>query len=226
MLACAGLHNSLPPMGTIQPGTPSAWRAPVGSAPQRRGRTRGPPDGYRDVRSLETWYKRSGPGAQMVMIRETTTLDLPFLEEMLYEAFFWSGGPERPTLVEMRTRPEFSILLADWGRDGDAAFLARSANARAGASWFRLWTPATHSYGFVDHEIPELGLAVAQPFRGQGIGRKLLRSLIKCAGQHAYPGLSLSVAPGNPARQLYESEGFRKVGEVGTSWTMLRELPK
>ena len=46
------------------------------------------------------------------------------------------------------------------------------------------------------------------------------------AGQQAYPSLSLSVAPGNPARALYESEGFRKVGEVGTSWTMLRELSK
>lgn len=43
----------------------------------------------------------------MVMIREATLLDLPFLEAMLYEAFFWSGGLERPALIEMRTRPEF-----------------------------------------------------------------------------------------------------------------------
>jgi len=158
------------------------------------------------------------------MIREATTLDLPFLEQMLYEAFFWSGGADRPTLLEMRGRPEFHSLLAAWGRTGDVALLALAAGAPAGAAWFRLWTPAVHSYGFVDDQTPELGLAVARPFRGQGIGRQLLRSLIEYACQHAYPSLSLSVAPENPARGLYESEGFRKVAEVGTSWTMLREL--
>lgn len=160
----------------------------------------------------------------MVKIREATALDLPFLEAMLYEAFFWSGGIERPALIEMRARPEFNTLLAGWGRIGDAALLADAADARAGAAWFRLWTPEEHSYGFVDQQTPELGIAVARPFRGQGIGRQLLRSLIESARQHAYPRLSLSVAPGNPARALYESEGFQKVGEVGTSWTMLREL--
>ena len=162
----------------------------------------------------------------MAVIRDATTLDLPFLEEMLYEAFFWSGESGRPTMFEMRTRPEFHSLLAAWGRMGDVALLADSAGATVGAGWFRLWTPAAHSYGFVDHETPELGLAVAPPYRAQGIGRQLLRSLIERARQHAYPGLSLSVAPGNPARRLYESEGFLKVGEAGTSWTMLRELSK
>lgn len=83
----------------------------------------------------------------MTVIRDATPLDLPFLEQMPYEAFFWNGEPEGPALVERRTCPEFRSLLAAWGRVG-----------------------------------------------------------------------------GNPARALYESEGFRKVGEVGTSWTMLREL--
>jgi ribosomal protein S18 acetylase RimI-like enzyme len=162
----------------------------------------------------------------MTTIREATIGDLPFLEEMLYEAFFWSGGTGRPTLVEMRERPEFQSLLAGWGRAGDVALVAHVAGATAGATWFRLWTPALHSYGFVDPQTPELGLAVARPFRGQGIGRQLLRSLIEHAIQHAFPRLSLSVAPTNPARTLYESEGFRNVAVVGTSWTMLRELPK
>jgi ribosomal protein S18 acetylase RimI-like enzyme len=158
----------------------------------------------------------------VAIIREATPLDLPFLEEMLYAAFYWRGEPERPTLVEMRARPEFSSLLAGWGRVGDVALVADSAGATAGAAWFRLWTSAAHSYGFVDDETPEVGLAVAGAFRQRGIGRQLLRSLIQHAEQHSYPALSLSVAPENPARRLYESEGFRKVGEVGTSWTMLR----
>jgi len=159
----------------------------------------------------------------MTQIREATPHDLPFLEAMLYEAFFWDAGAERPTLLEMRTRPEFAQLLADWGRPGDVALLVHAAGAAAGAAWFRSWTPALHSYGFVDAQTPELGVAVARAFRGRGLGRALLRALIGSALEHGYQRLSLSVAPANPARALYESEGFRKVGEVGTSWTMLRE---
>jgi ribosomal protein S18 acetylase RimI-like enzyme len=162
----------------------------------------------------------------MATIREAETSDLPFLEEMLYEAFFWDGGSDRPSLIEMRTRPEFYTLLEGWGRAGDVAFVAGAAGVAAGAAWFRLWTPEAHSYGFVDDQTPELGLAVARPVRGRGIGRQLLRTLIESAEQHAYPALSLSVAPSNPARRLYEAEGFRKVGEVGTSWTMVRKLSK
>jgi ribosomal protein S18 acetylase RimI-like enzyme len=159
----------------------------------------------------------------MTQMREAVSRDLPFLEQMLYQAFFWSGGVEPPTLVEMRARPEFHCLLADWGRQGDFALLAHTAGVAAGAAWFRLWTSTVHSYGFVDPETPELGLAVAPEFRSRGIGRRLLRSLIAQADQHGYQRLSLSVAPTNPARALYESEGFRRVAELGTSWTMLRE---
>ena len=160
----------------------------------------------------------------MTLIREATSHDLPFLEAMLYEAFFWSTEMERPVLAEMRVRPEFRELLADWGRPGDVAVLAFTAGAASGAAWFRSWTPAVHSYGFVDADTPELGLAVARDFRGRGIGRQLLRALFESARERGYQRLSLSVAPANPARALYESEGFQKVGEVGTSWTMLREL--
>lgn len=161
----------------------------------------------------------------MPLIREATSGELPFLEQMLYEAFFWSGGAARPTLVEMRARPEFHCLLAAWGRQGDFALMAQVGGVAVGAAWFRLWTAEVHSYGFVDPETPELGLAVAREFRARGIGRQLLRSLIEQAGERGYRRLSLSVAPANPARALYESEGFRKVDEVGTSWTMLRAAP-
>lgn len=161
----------------------------------------------------------------MPTIREGTALDVPFLEEMLYEAFFWSGGLDRPPMAEARRRPELSSLLADWGRAGDVLQLAERDGAAVGAAWFRIWTSDVHSYGFVDDKTPELGLAVAPAFRGQGVGRLLLRATIDRATERVYPGLSLSVDPANFARRLYESEGFVKVGEVGTSWTMWRKLP-
>jgi len=49
----------------------------------------------------------------------------------------------------------------------------------------------------------------------------LLDALVETARADGFPALSLSVSPLNFARQLYESVGFRKVGEYGTSWTLL-----
>jgi ribosomal protein S18 acetylase RimI-like enzyme len=161
----------------------------------------------------------------MTTIREGTSLDLQFLEEMLYEAFFWNSAADRPPLIEARCRPEFSILLADWGRAGDVVQIAEDAGVALGAAWFRLWASDAHSYGFVDEKTPELGVAVVPDFRGHGVGRALIRATIDIATRRGYPGLSLSVDPANLARRLYESEGFDKVGEAGTSWTMWRKLP-
>lgn len=161
----------------------------------------------------------------MLTLREATAYELPFLREMLYEAIFWDPVGERPAPVQVWARPELSMLLDDWGRVGDVAVVAEQpAGAAVGAAWFRLWSAETHSYGFVDERTPELGLAVRAGCRGRGVGRFLLRGLIDAARRQGYPALSLSVARENRARRLYESEGFRIVGEVGTSWTLLLEL--
>lgn len=139
---------------------------------------------------------------------------------MLFEAFFWDTTIERPSLESFRQHPEFIKLLAGWGRDGDHALIAEFGQGPIGAAWFRLWTSEVHSYGFVDASTPELGLAVSTRFRRQGVGRALLKQLIAVAEASGLPALSLSVSPGNPARMLYESLGFHRVGASGTSWTL------
>jgi ribosomal protein S18 acetylase RimI-like enzyme len=156
----------------------------------------------------------------MPQIRTATEHDLPFVELMLLEAFFWDPAVARASLSEIRTNPEFSKLLGGWGRPGDHAVLGLVEGVPAGAAWFRLWTNEAHSYGFVDPSTPELGIGVARPHRSRGLGRALLRALIRVAQENEHPALSLSVNPSNPARRLYESEGFQKVGELETSWTM------
>ena len=128
---------------------------------------------------------------------------------MLFEAFYWDSESPRPPFEEFS-----SNLLDNWGRDGDLAIIAEEDGQPAGAAWCRLWTDEDHSYGYVDAETAELGLAVDSKYRSRGIGRALLRELIRRS-----PRLSLSVDPKNPARRLYESEGFVKTGESGTSWT-------
>ena len=153
-------------------------------------------------------------------LRPGKTTDLGFLEEMLFEAFSWNPGAERPSFAVFRDHPEFTKLLAGWGRLGDRAVIAENEKQPVGAAWFRLWTPQLHSYGFVDEKTPEIVIAVASAYRGRAIGRSLLEALIATARADGFPALSLSVSPLNTARQLYESLGFRKVGESGTSWTL------
>ena len=153
-------------------------------------------------------------------IRTARAEDLGFLEAMLFEAFFWDATVERPALLVFREHPEFTKLLSGWGRHGDLGVVAEDGGQQLGAAWFRLWTTEVHSYGFVDEASPELGLAVPLIYRRKGIGRVLLTELIARARADRFPALSLSVNPFNPARSLYESLGFQKVGESGTSWTL------
>ena len=161
-----------------------------------------------------------------VDLRPLDTMDRAFLEEMLFEAFFWNPAWSRPTLADFREQPEFATPLADWGRSGDRGVLAEEQQTRIGAAWFRLWTPELHSYGFVDAETPELGIAVVSGHRSKGVERTLLRALIEIARGDGYRALSLSVSPSNYARPFYESEGFHKVGESGASWTLLLQLDR
>jgi ribosomal protein S18 acetylase RimI-like enzyme len=157
-------------------------------------------------------------------IRRGTKEDLSFLKEMLFEAFFWNPDVQRPDYDEFSQQREFSKLLYGWGRLGDQAIIAEIDNKPVGAAWYRFWTEENHSYGFVDENTPELGVAVQSNFRSLGIGRVLLCELIENARNESIKTLSLSVDPDNYAKKLYGSEGFVKVSESGTSWTLLLYL--
>jgi GNAT superfamily N-acetyltransferase len=156
-----------------------------------------------------------------IQLRQGSAADLDFLKEMLFEAFFWDPSIKRPSFISFREEPEFVKLLTDWGRRGDRSLIAEANRVPVGAAWFRLWSPELHSYGFVDAHTPEIAMAVRHSSRSEGVGRQLLAALVQAAREDGFPALSLSVSPLNRARQLYESTGFRKVGESGTSWTLL-----
>src|SRR5262245_22899466 len=128
----------------------------------------------------------------MVQLRPGSTTDLDFLEEMLFEAFFWDTSVKRPLFASFRGAPEYSKLLAGWERQGDRAIIAEESGARIGAAWFRLWTPELHSYGFVDAVTPEVAMAVRQDCRSKGVGRRLLAALVETARAVGVPALGLS----------------------------------
>jgi GNAT superfamily N-acetyltransferase len=155
-------------------------------------------------------------------VRRASVSDLPFLEEMLFEAAFWRPSLPRPRLEVGLRRPELEKLLLGWGRPGDTAVLAVSTAAHSlGAAWYRFWSKGNHSYGFVSEDIPELAIGVRQEARGRGIGGLLLRELLSEAGRQGIAQVSLSVELDNPALRLYERLGFEKIGREGNAWTMV-----
>ena len=102
------------------------------------------------------------------------------------------------------------MYLAGWPRQGDYGLVAEQ-DGPVGAAWYRTYTEASHGYGFVAEDVPELSIAVIASRRHEGIGRRLLVDLIEASVAQGYAALSLSVNRTNPARGLYESVGFQPV---------------
>ncbi len=155
-------------------------------------------------------------------LRGAAISDLPFLEEMLFEAAFWRPSLPRPPFEIGLQRPDLAMLLHGWGRRGDTALLAVSGAAHPlGAAWYRFWSKAHHSYGFVSEHIPELAIGVRREARGRGVGGLLVRELLAEAARQGIAQVSLSVEVDNPAQRLYERLGFERVGREGNAWTMV-----
>jgi len=139
---------------------------------------------------------------------------------MLGEAAVWRPDKPTPTGDEVLADPRYARYLTGWPRRGDYGLVAEQGGP-LGAAWYRIYTEASHGYGFVAEDVPELSIAVIASRRREGIGRRLLVDLIEASEIQGYRALSLSVNDGNPARRLYESVGFVYVERRG-SWTMIR----
>lgn len=156
-------------------------------------------------------------------IRPAIAADVGFLTAMLGEAVAWRPEDRAPSADEVLARPELAHYVTGWPRSGDVGVMAET-DVPVGAAWSRCFTVDDPGYGFVDPDVPELSIAVAQRWRGMGVGRLLLTELIDGARQAGHERLSLSVEPDNPAVKLYRSLGFEPVGSSGGAETLLRVL--
>jgi ribosomal protein S18 acetylase RimI-like enzyme len=142
---------------------------------------------------------------------------------MLYEGVFWRAHPDKPSFEEGLAYPEVKKQLARWGeRAGDAAIIATIDSVPVGASWYRYWTADDPVGGFVDEATPVLAIAVHPDHRGRGIGKRLIRRVIKHASRRSIPQISLSVSKDNRALHLYRQLEFREFADRGDAFTMLR----
>ncbi|GAA4285242.1 hypothetical protein GCM10022261_27730 [Brevibacterium daeguense] len=105
------------------------------------------------------------------------------------------------------------------GRSADASAPA----APAGAAWIRIFADDP-GFGWVSDSIPELSVAVLPEHQGEGIGRRLISTLIQMARLSGVEAISLAVEEGNGARHLYDELGFVAVGSSGNSVVMLLDL--
>ena len=142
---------------------------------------------------------------------------------MLYQSLYVPEG-QTPFARDIVEHPRIAVYVKDWGREDDAGFVAVDKDGQSlGVVWMRLLRGEERGYGFVDERTPEIGMAVLHAYRGRGIGTCLLTRLLGSA-EGVYQSISLSVGAENPARRLYERQGFAVVGEQDGSLTMKREL--
>jgi ribosomal-protein-alanine N-acetyltransferase len=164
------------------------------------------------------------PLSQSVILRPLTSIDEPFLWDILYYAIYIEAGDPMPS-PNIIYDPEISKYVANWGQHGDSGVVVIDCDKPVGAAWLRLFSASDKGYGYVADDVPELSIAMLPDYRGKGVGTLVLSTLIDSVhSTKNYSAISLSVSPNNPAMRLYERLGFKTVGMSGTSLVMRLDL--
>lgn len=153
-------------------------------------------------------------------IREMTAQEYPLLDDFLYEAIFVPEGVEPPS-KSIITAPELQIYVKDFGTSkDDFSLVAEVENKIIGAVWVRIM----NDYGHIDDKTPSLAISLYKKYRGQGIGRSLIKEMLSLLQAHGYKRVSLSVQKANYAAKLYQKIGFKIIKEIGDEWIMTYNL--
>ena len=139
-------------------------------------------------------------------IRNGGPADRVFLEAMLREAVY----PDDPSvsIAQVMQRPDLAMTIPDFSRAGDLALIEEDDGAALGAAWCRCFTHEAHSWGYIDSDTPEVGIAVVPDRRGQGIGTRLLHALMDRARLDGRTALSLCTDPEDRPLSMYVRAGF------------------
>jgi ribosomal protein S18 acetylase RimI-like enzyme len=159
-----------------------------------------------------------------VVIRQAHGSDVEHVKWALFEAVAWN--PNRALLPFEVTieHPELARYHRGWGRPGDLGVVATNGEDVVGVAMCRLFTAEDHGHGYVDEATPELAVAVAERWRGSGLGTRLMEELANAARAAGYERLSLSVDHDNPAVRLYERLGYRELSRDEGGIRMVRDL--
>ena len=161
-----------------------------------------------------------------LVLRPATADDRPLLWRLLGEAAAWRPDAEVLTADALSDDAALARYARGWPRDGEVGVVAETrvetgGPVAVGGSWLRLLGGTERGYGWVADDVPELSIAVLAPWRGRGIGRRLLAAVLVSAGAAGHARVSLSVEDDNPARALYEQVGFVAVKQDHGATTMV-----
>lgn len=150
----------------------------------------------------------------MVKVKPITGDNAEFLWKMMYYAA-QVDKDDGKSIEDVINNPDLAKYVQNWGRSGDMGVIAiETATAEPlGAAWVRLFVGPDKPFSNVDDTTPELVIAVLPQFTGQGIGTKLLQSLLSQA-KSEFSVIALNVRADNPALRLYQRFGFVTVEEL------------
>ena len=153
-------------------------------------------------------------------IRTISEGEESLLQDFLYQAVFVPEGVPAPP-KSIISQPELQIYITGFGTKKDDIGLVAEVNKKAvGAVWVRIM----NDYGHIDDKTPSLAISLYKKYRGQGIGRSLIKEMLSLLQAHSYKHVSLSVQKANYAAKLYQKIGFRIIKEIGDEWIMTYDL--
>ncbi|MFA5444558.1 MAG: GNAT family N-acetyltransferase [Bacteroidales bacterium] len=158
-----------------------------------------------------------------MIVREIEKLEIPLLEEFLYQAVFIPEGKERPGRDILKL-PELQCYIKDFGKETDHCLVLQHNKKIIGAVWSRQFSANEKGFGFIDPDTPEIAMSVLEPYRNQGVGTLLLKAMLDRLARKGYRQVSLSVDTLNYAYKMYRKAGFYTVEKGGESVTMIKDL--
>ena len=155
-----------------------------------------------------------------MIIRKLRSNETELLKEFLYEAIFVPEGVDPPDR-SIINQPELALYYRDFGcGPADYCLVAETDNKVVGAVWTRIM----NDYGHVDDSTPSFAISLYKEYRGQRIGTALIRKMLELLREQGYRRASLAVQKENYAVRMYQSAGFRTVGENAEEYIMVCEL--
>ena len=150
------------------------------------------------------------------IIREINEEEIKLLDRFLYLAIYVHKG-EVPPPFGIIYKPELQVYVKNLGKEDDDHILIAEADDKiVGAVWVRIMD----DYGHIDDETPSLIISVEKDYRGKGIGRSLLSSMISLLSRCGYKAISLSCQKENYAVSLYKRLGFCIVRDIDEEYIM------
>ena len=154
------------------------------------------------------------------IIREIKEEEIKLLDRFLYLAIY-VHKEEVPPPFGIIYKPELQVYVKNLGKEDDDHILIAEADDKiVGAVWVRIMD----DYGHIDDETPSLIISVEKEYRGKGLGRSLLSSMLSLLSKCGYKAVSLSCQKENYAVSLYKSLGFEIIKDIDEEYIMRKNL--